>query len=93
MIITKQQKNALKAALDVKATTDKIISVRETANELGIKQIDRQQCAGLAQSFCRLHPEYKAVQMMNTPTDSLFCSLTFVDKELEFDDGTEETYK
>ena len=87
MLLTKQQKKELKAELEKRYESDRIIHLREVANDLGIKQIDRAQCVGIMQTFCQKHPDYKAVQMMNNKYDSLFCSLTFIDRALEFDDG------
>ncbi len=89
MYLSKQQKEALKEALDNRYEESRIISLKEVANELGIKQIPREQCVGILQTFCRKHPDYKAVQMMNTKHDSLFVSLTFIDKTLEFDNCKE----
>ena len=70
--------------------SDKIISLRDTALTLEIKHLKTQECMEIINAFLKLHPDYKAVRMMNTPLDSVFCSLCFVDKELEFDDNCEE---
>ena len=57
----------------------RIVSLRETAAELGIKHISAQRL--------RKVEGYHLVQMMNTPNDSLFCSLCLVENGVEFDDG------
>lgn len=66
---------------------EKIISLRKTALSLGIKHLKTQECLEIMNAFIKLHPDYKAVRMMDNPLDSVFCSLCFIDKTLEFDNG------
>ncbi|HJI48835.1 MAG TPA: hypothetical protein OIL97_04710 [Oscillospiraceae bacterium] len=68
------------------ASEDKIIiSLREQANACGIKHLKTQECLEIANKFLKNHPDYKMVRMMETPYDGIFCSLNFVDKEVQFD--------
>jgi hypothetical protein len=64
----------------------RIVSLRETAAELGIKHISAQDTRDIAQRLRKVEG-YHLVQMMNTPNDSLFCSLCLVENGVEFDDG------
>ena len=63
----------------------KVISLRKTALSLGIKHLKTQECMEIMNAFLKLHPDYKAVRMTGNPLDSVFCSLWFIDKTLEFD--------
>ena len=56
----------------------RIVSLRETAAELGINHISAQDTRDIAQRLRKV---------MNTPNDSLFCSLCLVENGVEFDDG------
>ena len=60
----------------------KVISLKEQANKCGIKHLKAQECLEIADAFLKNH-NYEIIRMMNTPNDSIFCSLTFVDKTLE----------
>lgn len=64
----------------------RIVSLRETAAELGINHISAQDTRDIAQRLRKVEG-YHLVQMMNTPNDSLFCSLCLVENGVEFDDG------
>lgn len=64
----------------------RIVSLRETAAELGIKHISAQDTRDIARRLQKVEG-YRLVQMMNTPNDSLFCSLCLVENGVEFDDG------
>lgn len=64
----------------------RIVSLRETAAELGINHISAQDTRDIAQRLRKVEG-YHLVQMMNTPSDSLFCSLCLVEDGVEFDDG------
>ena len=82
------EKRLLNQVLDTKAQTDKIISFHEIALACGYKHIRTEQVAGIAMSFCHRHPNYKPVKILKHDNDcaSLFVSLYFIDKELEFED-------
>ena len=67
----------------------RIVSLRETAAEMGIKHIKIGNCLDILNALKNVsgfHP----VQIMMNPRDSLFVSLNLVDNELEFDN--EERY-
>ena len=82
------EKILLNRILDSKAVTDKIISFHKVALSCGYKHIKLEQVSGIAESFCHRHPNYKAVRILKHANDcsSLFVSLHFIDKELEFED-------
>lgn len=83
------EKKLLNQVLDTKAVTDKIISFHKVALACGYKHIRAEQVDGIAMSFCNRHPNYKAVRILKCDNDcsSLFISLHFIDKSLEFDDN------
>lgn len=88
-MLTQDEKKKLNAALDEKATTDNIISFRDVALECGFKHIKTEQVKGFATSFVNRHPNYKAVHMVKDSQDtttSLFVGLTFVDKNIDFEE-------
>ena len=82
-------KRLLNRILDSKAITDKIISFHKVALACGYKHIRTEQVAGIAESFCHRHLNYKAVKILKYDNDcsSLFVSLHFIDKSLDFDDN------
>ena len=81
----KQFKIDVLKKIEEESTGCKIINLREQANKCGIKHLKTQECLEIANAFLKNHNDYKIVRMMNTPNDSVFCSLTFVEKTLEFD--------
>ena len=85
--LTKKEKDILKAELDKAAIGDRIIRLKEIAEKIGIKRIKREQVMGIIQTFTYRHPDYKAVKMLSHENEitSLFNSITFIDKGLEFD--------
>lgn len=64
----------------------RIVSLRETAGELGIDHINAQDVRDIARRL-RSVEGFHLAQMMNTPHDSLFCSLCMVEDGVEFDSG------
>lgn len=66
----------------------RIVSLRETAAELGINHINAQDVRDIAQRL-RSVEGYRLAQIMHSPHDSLFCSLCLVEDGVEFDDGEE----
>lgn len=68
----------------------RIVSLRETAAELGINHISAQDTRDIAQRLRKVEG-YHLVQMMNTPNDSLFCSLCLIEDGVEFDDEEDFT--
>ena len=87
-MLNQTEKKMLNRVLDTKAVTDKIISFHKVALSCGYKHIKAEQVAGIAMSFCNRHPNYKPVKILKHDNDcsSLFVSLHFIDKELEFED-------
>lgn len=85
-VIMKQYKIDVLEKIKAASEGDRIISLREQANACGIKHLKTQECLEIANKFIKNHPDYKMVRMMETPFDSIFCSLTFIDKELQFED-------
>ena len=83
----KTWKNEIVNAIVEKTTTDKIVSLKETANALGVAHINRHDTDDIINAVLKRVPEYKAVEMHDTATDtaSRFCTLCFIDKELTFD--------
>ena len=88
-MLNANEKSIINKALDDKAVTDRIISFRAVALECGFNHIKTEQVKGMADSFCYRHPNYKAVRMLKGENDpsSLFVSLHFVDKEIEFEEN------
>lgn len=66
----------------------RIVSLRETALEMGINHINAQGVHDIAQRLQKVEG-FHLVRMMNTPKDSRFCSLCLVEDCVEFDDGEE----
>ena len=65
----------------------RIVSLRETANAMGINHISAGDCRDILAAAEKRLVGYRPVRMMNTPHDSLFCSLTFIEDDVTFDDG------
>lgn len=88
----KQYKIDVLEKIEKASEGDKIISLKEQSNACGIKHLKTQECLEIANTFLKSHSDYKMVRIMATPYDSIFCSLTFVDKEVQFDDQTFVTF-
>lgn len=71
------------------AVSDRIISLYEVGTSLGHKHIKSQDCRDIMGAVLKQLPGYKAVKMVSPgqsdQTASLWTTLTFIDKELEFD--------
>lgn len=81
----KEWKEKIVEAMVKKTKDTRIISLRETAAEMGIKHIKTEDCLDILNALKNVsgfHP----VQIMMNPNDSLFVSLNLVDNGLEFDD-------
>ena len=87
-MLNQTEKKMLNQVLYTKAVTDKIISFHKVALACGYKHIRTEQVAGIAESFCCRHHNYKAVKILKHDNDcaSLFVSLHFIDKSLDFED-------
>lgn len=81
----------LKDKLNELAQTDRFIKLYDVARDMGYNHIKQENVQGIMKSFLRKNPDYKAVQMVEKENSnmSLFCSLTFVDKEIEFENTVE----
>ena len=66
----------------------RIVSLRETAAELGITHISAQDTRDIAQRLKSVDGHH-LMQILNTPHDSMFCSLCLLEDGVEFDDGEE----
>lgn len=64
----------------------RIVSLRETAAELGFNHVNAQDVRNIAERL-RSVEGFHLVRMMSTPNDSLFCSLCLVEDGVVFDDG------
>ena len=82
--LTKKEKEILKEEMDKAAIGDRIISLKEIAEKIGIKRIKREQVMGIIQTFTYRHPDYKAVKMLSHENEitSIFHSITFIERTL-----------
>ena len=73
------------------AKSCKIVSLRETAEREGVYHIKRKDVQDIASAVLKALPGYKPMQIVCSADskESLFCSLCFVDKEVDFE-GSEE---
>lgn len=91
----KEYKQLIVDTIVKKAQGERIVSLYDVARELGHKHIAAQDCRDIMRAVLTALPEYKAVQMLtekqmrNPATAGLFTTLTFVEKGIVFDDGTE----
>lgn len=72
----------------VKASiTDKIISLKEIANALGVNHISTNEVLQIVSAIAKRLDNYKPAQMTNGETnESLFTTLHFVQNDVEFED-------
>lgn len=87
----KAYKERLIKAIVEEATGSKIVSLREVANAAGINHIPQHDVLDILKSVKKALPDYRPVRMLTTPNDSLFCSLTFLDKSIVYEDAPEVT--
>lgn len=80
----KEWKEKIVEAMVEKTKDTRIISLRETAAEMGIKHIKTEDCMDILNALKNV-PGFHPVQIMMNPHDSLFVSLNLVDDGLEFD--------
>ena len=67
-----------------KHAEQRIVSLRETAKELGYNHVSDRDCRDIIGKLKNV-PESKLIRLMNTPHDSLFCSLCLVDECVSFE--------
>ena len=72
-----------------KTASDRIISLRETAAELGYSHIARGDVQDILNALRKVDG-YRPVQIMNGKNDSLFCSLCLVENGTEFENEEDE---
>ena len=80
----KNYKEEIIARMIEKSADEKIVSLRETAAELGISHISAQDCRDILNRLQKVEG-FRPVQIMSSKHDSLFCSLCLVDNTVEFD--------
>ena len=67
-----------------KHAEQRIVSLRETANELGYNHVSAQDCSDIIGKLKNVQGA-KLTRLMNTPHDSLFCSLCLADECVSFE--------
>lgn len=86
----KEFKAQIIEAIIAKSESDKIISLYEVGTAMGHKHISAQDCRDILGAVRKRLPDYKAVKMVkpgqSDATASLWTTLTFIDKTLEFCD-------
>lgn len=85
----KQWKEELADALVGMATFAKIVPLKDIAAQHDINHINRSDVMDIVNALKKRLPDYRPMQLMNTPNDSLFQSLCFVQNDVAFDDGSE----
>ncbi len=80
----KQFKTDIVNAMIKKFEAQKIVSLKEAANELEYNHISAQDCRDIVNALEKI-PDSKLIRLENTPNDSLFCSLCLADKNIAFD--------
>lgn len=85
----KEYKREIIDAIIAEAEDSRIISLREVAANLGHDHLPRLVVEEIRNAVKKELPGYHAVRMENTPHDSLFQSLCFVEDDVEFEDEGE----
>lgn len=57
------------------------VSVKESANKVGIKHLKTQEVHEILNAFVKEKPEYKIYRLNDNPLASLFCSAFVSDNE------------
>lgn len=83
----KAWKQTVVSAIVAEADGSKIVDLKDVAAANGINHINSQDTRDIMRSALEKLPDYKAMQIVSTPNDSLFQSLCFVQKDVEFDNG------
>lgn len=73
------------------AESDKIVSLYDIAKSLGINHMKTQRVMQIVKRMEIELPNYHPVRMMKTENDSLFVSLCFVQNDVEFDEGMDNS--
>lgn len=80
----KDWKEELVSAIIKRSESDKIITVKDIAAEMGIRHITRQDTQDILAALQKRIPGYRPVQFVDNPKASLFQSLAFVQNDVEF---------
>lgn len=64
-----------------KAEENHAISIKESANKVGIKHLKTQDVQEILNAFIKARPEYKIYRLNDNPLASLFCSAFVSDNE------------
>lgn len=83
----KDWKENIVSAIVERSAGDKIIPLKEIAGAHGIAHIAAQDARDIMHAVEKRLPDYRPVRMMATENDSLFQSLTFIQKDVEFEEG------
>ena len=67
-----------------RSESDKIVTVKDIAAEMGIRHITRQDTQDILTAVQKRLPGYRPVQFVDNPNASLFQSLAFVQNDVEF---------
>ena len=85
----KEFKSAIVDAVVEETAGCRIVSLYKVATRLGVDHIKTQDCRDIMNAVLKRVPDYRAVKMLepgqSEATASLWTTLTFIDKELEFD--------
>ena len=69
----------------------RIVRLHDIGTELGHKHISTQDCLDIIYAVQKALPDYKCVKFVNpgqsSATASLWMTATFLDRDVEFDDG------
>lgn len=86
----KEYKQQIIDRIVAQAEGDRMISLYEVGRSLGHKHIKAQDCADIMRAVLKRLPGYEAVRLVapgqSDQTASLWTTLTFIDKELEYED-------
>lgn len=80
----KEWKEQMASAIIKRSESDKIITVKDIAAEMGIRHITRQDTQDILAAVQKRLTGYRPVQFVDNPKASLFQSLAFVQDDVEF---------
>lgn len=83
----KEWKEEIVSRIAERAQGERIVPLKDVAAEMGLRHISRQDTADIQRAALQRLPDYRAVRMERTPHDSLFQSLCFVERCVEFSEG------
>ncbi len=80
----KEWKASLAAKVAEKCNDCKIVKLKEVAAENGISHISTRDAQDIMRAAVKSRNDYRIVQMLDTPNDSLFQSIALVQNDVEF---------